>query len=543
MKIKSAFSLVELMVTLVIISVIASAMVPIITKKLKSQSITIGGSSGSSGELTMDCGDFGPNCGLCYPDKCVSCVKACLNNEALNVAQCKCETCVSLYGSNCLKCDIESCSECSSGYYVENGECTICPIGSYCDGTIKTVCEEGKYTDSTGQSSCKDCEVGYACSNGRKTICSEGNYSTSNASSCTTCPKGYYCIGGADKAQCSGNKYQDTVGNASCKTCGAGYYVSNDRASCLICPMGSSCSGDGTAIGCSAGSYSSSEGSLSCVSCPDGFYSTTPNATDSSVCLACSSKTTNCTKCNVATGVCSECESGYEVVSGVCEATTFAYTYTGSYGESSASDGSQVIKLKSSGTFKTNSTKKGTIYVIGGGGGGGKGSGGGGGGYITESLFTFVKDTEYAVTIGAGGASATDGSNSSLGTIVGEGGKKGTSGGGAGNANGGAYVGMYDDCSKGGKGKAINGEYYAGGGAGGKLKGYNVTASYCSTNSGGGGKGGVGQSGTDGTANTGGGGGGGGQAQYVKSGGGYGYEGKTGGKGGSGIVIIIIPAS
>jgi hypothetical protein len=95
--------------------------------------------------------------------------------------------------------------------------------------------------------------------------------------------------------------------------------------------------------------------------------------------------------------------------------------------------------------------------VVGGGGGGGNpngaGGGGGAGGFLTSTV-DLVVGTAYTITIGAGAASASNGTNSLLGTLVtalggGGGGSYtagngfgGGSGGGGGGGNGG---GPFDD--------------------------------------------------------------------------------------------------
>ena len=354
------FSLVEIVVALIIFSVITAALAPIITKKLKSTGVTIGGK-----ELKMTCSDkFGPQCGLCYPDKCVSCSKSCLANQALNIGECNCEDCNVIHQATCLRCDTGNCTECTTPNYISNGDCTICPIGSYCNGTNKIVCPNGKYTNTTGQTSCKDCEAGYYCKGGEKKECSAGKYSSANSADCATCPVGYYCPGVSDKIQCSGNKYQPNEGKTSCLTCSAGSYVSSDRAQCLICEAGYKCTGDGSKVACgagtyqpytgqttciacsagytcsgatqtycAAGSYSSTAGATSCTTCPKGYYCTGgTNKTacgsgkyndltgqgSSTACKTCSSKTANCATCNSTTGVCTGCVSGYELENGSC---------------------------------------------------------------------------------------------------------------------------------------------------------------------------------------------------------------------------------
>lgn len=201
------------------------------------------------------------------------------------------------------------------------------------------------------------------------------------------------------------------------------------------------------------------------------------------------------------------------------------------------------------------------LIVAGGGGGGSSGGasagGGGAGGYLAIST-AVAGGSKYAVTVGAGGGTGSNGSNSviaNIGTAIGGGaggnggtnGSAGGSGGGGGTnaaiggagtsgqgyaggtaetngyfrsgGGGGASQVGYDGIYSGSGGNGLNwqslGTYYAGGGGGG--------AYYYSPGSGGAGGGGSGN-GYNGSANTGGGAGG----SRLGSGGG----------GGSGIVII-----
>ncbi len=217
------------------------------------------------------------------------------------------------------------------------------------------------------------------------------------------------------------------------------------------------------------------------------------------------------------------------------------------------------------------------LIVAGGGGGGGSISGGGGGGGAVTGTANVVTGSTFAASIGAGGPSDTNGSNSTLGNFTvaigggtspgygGDGYSGGSGGGGArstpgsvfymggtptwqqGNAGGcGSNTGGSDNYGSGGGGggaggrgqdaqgsyagnggqgiKWLNGSVYAGGGGGGAYNG----------NGGRGGPGGGGagtgsnSTGAAGTTNTGGGGGSGG----------YSAGGAPGGAGGSGIVIV-----
>jgi len=415
-----AFSLVELMVTLVVVSILTAAMAPVITKRLKSKEITI---AQGGGGLTMNCASISPQCGLCEGNVCVSCAKSCTENEALDIPNCTCKACNSddFHGEACLRCDMENCSKCVNGYYLASGNCELCTDGYTCDGTNQN-----------------------------------------------PCPVGYYCK-------------------------------------------------NGTTTACSAGTYNDTQG-----------------ATSSSSCKVCSLKTENCTNCDIATGVCNTCASGYEIAGGSCNASVFSYNLTVSnYSETESSDGKQKIYLRSNGTFTPKNTKKGTLFIVGGGGGGGNpagycgsnpGGGGGGGGYINKTSFTFQANTTYNVTIGAGGAATKTGGTSSFGNVSSYGGAPG--GGGSGGA-GGSAGGNYQNAGK--IGTAFDGEYFGGGGSGGA--GYWIFTPLAAPK-GGGGHGGISEgNGGNGTANTGGGGGGSG---YHCDGTHY------GGSGGSGVIIILI---
>ncbi len=224
------------------------------------------------------------------------------------------------------------------------------------------------------------------------------------------------------------------------------------------------------------------------------------------------------------------------------------------------------------------------LTVAGGGGGGtGGGGGGGAGGSRTASGYTLTVGSSYTVTVGAGGASATSGSNSVFDTITSDGGGRGGTvnvagtnggsggGGGAdgaatrsggtgtsgqgndGGTNGDTANRGYPHPSGGGGGAGgtgANGSNSNQGGAGGAGSASSITGTSVTRAGGGGGGvyqnnsstggaggsggGGVGSNGTtnagSGTVNSGSGGGGGGLTG-------------TAGSGGSGIVILRVPAA
>ena len=216
--------------------------------------------------------------------------------------------------------------------------------------------------------------------------------------------------------------------------------------------------------------------------------------------------------------------------------------------------------------------------VIAGGGGGAnrsyrRGGGGGAGGYRTSTL-TILKGVNQATTVGAGGASVTNGNNSVFGSITSTGGGYGAYGGagGPGGSGGGACGAALSENNAGGAaspagqgnagGSATVPGMGAGGGGGAGAAGQNGNARGNGTggNGGsgsassitgtsvtrGGGGGGGSVSGSGGGAGSGGGGAGAqdsntpgvGTANTGGGGGGSGIEGGPNGAGGSGIVIL-----
>jgi hypothetical protein len=261
-------------------------------------------------------------------------------------------------------------------------------------------------------------------------------------------------------------------------------------------------------------------------------------------------------------------------------------------GDSTGTDGDykyHIFSTVGTATFTVDSISTGSsveyLVIAGGGGGGGNtsasgGGGGGAGGYLTGALS--VSAQAYTITVGAGGASETSGSNSIFSSITSTGGGYGAFGsaGAAGGNGGSGGGGSRNACSAGGTGTSGQGfdgaggctdggltsgdGFGGGGGAGGRGLGSpsgvaggaggvgsasSITGSsifragggggggYASASGGaggnaGGGRGANGQSenGTAGTANSGGGGGGGGDQSAG--------AGSLGGAGGSGVVII-----
>ena len=128
--------------------------------------------------------------------------------------------------------------------------------------------------------------------------------------------------------------------------------------------------------------------------------------------------------------------NGYRV------ATTIDANATG--GTITTSGGSIIHRFNISGTFRPLFSGSVEVLIVGGGGGGGPslGGGGGGGGVIYMPSVNVSANTNYSIVVGAGGASGTNGQNSSAFTAIAAGG--GTSGpysqgaGTAGGSGGGA---------------------------------------------------------------------------------------------------------
>lgn len=248
-------------------------------------------------------------------------------------------------------------------------------------------------------------------------------------------------------------------------------------------------------------------------------------------------------------------------------------SYSGQY-KMTESGKNWELRLLTSGTLSLSKGAAVDVFLVGGGGGGGSGNewqhggGGGGGGYTKTRLkLRLIKNTAYAVTVGAGGGcNAAGGETGAFGLSAagGDPGARGTAGrgGGAGGSGGGSgaaidqyvsYISSGNGGTDGSNGGTVHGsggagqgsttrafgesggDLFSGGGGGGSAVTSNYINGYYGTRNsgapapggfGGGGRGGDRMgAGSAAAANTGGGGGGGGCNA-------------SGGAGGSGIVIL-----
>ena len=341
----SAFSLVEVSISVLIISIIAASLTPVISKRVTG--------SVMANKISTNCDSIDSFCAMCYPSmgKCISCTKTCESNQYRKEETCSCINCSSLYGSYCTKCNSKECVQCKEGYFLNDDKmaCSKCPIGYYCyqeNGVSKKLkCPKGTYGDVKGLSECKKCPRsdentigGYTTTTGNTECiwCSDGKRAEveGQTSACTTCPKGYYCpsgyyipcpkgyannLTGQSKCTkcikatsstigtyasstasvscltCDNGQYAKTAGASGCSNCAKGYYCVNGYYT--PCPLGTSTDDNTGASVCTSckkststipGTVATSTASVTCLACGDGKYSNMAGRTSS--CLNCPEK-------------------------------------------------------------------------------------------------------------------------------------------------------------------------------------------------------------------------------------------------------------
>ncbi len=292
---KKAFSLIELLISLITISVILASMAPIITHKMKHGGVSIGT------KLSMKCPPtVGSSCAMCLGNQCIACLISC-GNQFKNTSTCKCESCTQGNCGNCNS-DRNKCDRCNDGYGLQsNGSCSAC---------------NAPYVSNGGSSGCIKCDTGYKYQNENlKTQCKEcdtanGYFPNADRKGCTqkTCGAGYRREGNNCTA-CSGNTYQSnpSYSGTSCSACGVNETANANHTGCdSMCVDKSTCMGNNYHDGCR------------CKPCGAG---TQPN-TDKTSCdvitpiVTCPS---TCKTCVSGTAECESCIDGYKLVDKTCK--------------------------------------------------------------------------------------------------------------------------------------------------------------------------------------------------------------------------------
>ncbi len=369
LELKNGFSLVEISIALLVISVIAAALTPTISKRLTSTSTIKNRISTKCNNVCAD--GF---CAMCYvnPKSCIVYTKECAKNQFKDVANCACINCSDAYGANCTLCNSKECTQCAPGYYkdTKTNLCIKCPKGFYCfqdpitgASTMKK-CPQGTSQPSEGQASCVKCQQSTATTAGSVqtqegqtscTPCAAGSYASAEGqkTACEPCDAGYYCPQGkhipCPLGTSNGAKGQTVCTNCiksttttagsvatttaltSCAICPDGKYASTaaQGRACDVCPKGSYCKG-GKINPCPVGQISNSTGQTACVKCAQSTSSTVgtiSNKAGSSVCTACGNGKYTATSGQTA---CNNCLPGYRCPDGKLIKCTIGTYATGS---------------------------------------------------------------------------------------------------------------------------------------------------------------------------------------------------------------------
>ena len=163
---KKAFSLAELLITLIIVSCILAAFAPVITKKMVNV--------GAGGNFSENCAE---DCNLCFGSYCLSCSKICGEQETKSSLSCTCINCRQ-FDENCLECDSNKCKKCLDGYILDNqNKCVSCKSDEFVNNSNN--CESCKTLDKNcltcNSKQCLTCKDGYTPS-GKRCISNKGSF-------------------------------------------------------------------------------------------------------------------------------------------------------------------------------------------------------------------------------------------------------------------------------------------------------------------------------------------------------------------------------
>jgi len=267
-----AFSVIELVITLIAVSCLMAGFAPAIQKKLKQNAFKIHNREVLTGNNCPD------GCAVCYTDKCLLCVKICPGGQELDSESCTCVSCA----EHCDQCSSSVCTNCDTGYRLTNGQCNMC------DATYSWNSSNRTCTKCQGSSFCpgfnftsQSCPSNASCSNGEYLRCNSGyyrnitdnnfycsasgRYENYNSYSCSSCRSGYYCPDGIyeyscpSNAVCSSNEivgcnsaYSWNNSNQTCSACTGSQYCPGGKEGTRNCPDHASCS-NGNFMGCNEG--------------------------------------------------------------------------------------------------------------------------------------------------------------------------------------------------------------------------------------------------------------------------------------------------
>ena len=135
-----AFSLIELMISMITIAIISASFTPVISKKIKNGSLSIGG--GDLGGVTANCATVvNSSCTLCNvkTKECLACfVKCNTAGQYHHPKKCACSSCtVAPLDANVVSCKYDSSKQkpvptkCKTGYYINGTVCSQCSAGNY----------------------------------------------------------------------------------------------------------------------------------------------------------------------------------------------------------------------------------------------------------------------------------------------------------------------------------------------------------------------------------------------------------------------------
>lgn len=127
---KKAFSLIELLVALIIISILTAVFLPIVNRQLTRNFLTLAGEN-----LSVSCSI--PNCEICSNDtECLLCsIGMPCATENIKTQDCSCLPCSN---EGCLTCPNDVCTACKPNFGGVN--CEACTEGTYSKGGSLALC-------------------------------------------------------------------------------------------------------------------------------------------------------------------------------------------------------------------------------------------------------------------------------------------------------------------------------------------------------------------------------------------------------------------